>query len=186
MKYLNLSSFIQISTIKDEKSAAKFHYIKTVSGNVVPQSIAFRVVSIYWQGSSSVPLISEREGTDPHWKHLRCTHFASSRGSRDVIASLACVRLTGWPVAWNLRRAVLSADAGLLVLCWYWNGSNTSQLSHGNIWVFFTWSQPDGEFDNKRTRRSLSMMCMVGGIWSCHRLHTVYFANQLYYASKSA
>ena len=36
---------------------------------------------------------------------------------RDVIASLACVRLTGWPsVAWNWRRAVLSADAGLLVL----------------------------------------------------------------------
>jgi len=49
MKYLNLSSFIQISTIKDEKSAAKFHYIKTVSGKVVAQSIAFRVVLIYWQ-----------------------------------------------------------------------------------------------------------------------------------------
>jgi len=28
-------------------------------------------------GGSSVPLISERKGTDPHWKHLRCTHFAS-------------------------------------------------------------------------------------------------------------
>jgi len=26
---------------------------------------------------SSVPLISERKGTDLHWKHLRCTHFAS-------------------------------------------------------------------------------------------------------------
>jgi len=24
-----------------------------------------------------VPLLSERKGTDPHWKHLRCTHFAS-------------------------------------------------------------------------------------------------------------
>jgi len=35
------------STIKDEKSAAKFHYIKTVSGKVVEHS-AFRVVSIYW------------------------------------------------------------------------------------------------------------------------------------------
>jgi len=42
--------FWTISTIKDEKSAAMFHYIKTVSGNVVAQSIAFRVVSIYWQG----------------------------------------------------------------------------------------------------------------------------------------
>jgi len=31
------------------------------------------------------------------------------------LASLACVRLTGWPVYWNWRRAVLSADADLLV-----------------------------------------------------------------------
>jgi len=49
INYLNLSSFEQVSTIKDEKSAAKFHYIKTASGRVVSQSIAFRVVSIYWQ-----------------------------------------------------------------------------------------------------------------------------------------
>jgi len=28
-------------------------------------------------GGSSVPLISERKETDPHWKHLRCTHFGS-------------------------------------------------------------------------------------------------------------
>jgi len=49
VKYLNLSSFVRIGilTIKDEKSTAKFHYIKTVSGKVVAQSIAFRVVSIY-------------------------------------------------------------------------------------------------------------------------------------------
>jgi len=50
---------------------------------------------------SSVPLISEHKGTDLHWKHLHCTHFASQRGSRDIIVSLACVQLTGWPVAWN-------------------------------------------------------------------------------------
>jgi len=43
-------AFWTILTIKDEKSAAKFHYIKTVSGIVVAQSIAFRVVSIFWQG----------------------------------------------------------------------------------------------------------------------------------------
>jgi len=55
IKYLNLSSFIQVSTIKDEKSAAKFYYIKTVSGTVVAQSVAFRVVSIYWQGDDTFP-----------------------------------------------------------------------------------------------------------------------------------
>jgi len=42
-------------TIKDEKSAAKFHYIKTLSGKLVAQSIAFRVVSIYWQGVAPFP-----------------------------------------------------------------------------------------------------------------------------------
>jgi len=50
IKYLNLSYFIEVSTIKDEKSAAKFHYIRTASGKVVAQSIAFPAVSIYWQG----------------------------------------------------------------------------------------------------------------------------------------
>ena len=33
--------------MKDEKSAAKFHYIKTVSVKVVARSIAFRVVYEY-------------------------------------------------------------------------------------------------------------------------------------------
>ena len=36
-----IMSFMQVSTIKDEKSAAKLHYIKTVSSKVVAQSIAF-------------------------------------------------------------------------------------------------------------------------------------------------
>jgi len=56
--YLNLSSFIQVSTITDKKSAAKFHYIKTVSGKVVAQSIAFRMVSINWPGDDRFPLKS--------------------------------------------------------------------------------------------------------------------------------
>ena len=47
--------FWTTSTIKDEKSAAKFHYIKTVSGKVVAHSIAFRPVSIYWQGNDPFP-----------------------------------------------------------------------------------------------------------------------------------
>jgi len=47
--------FWTISTIHEEKSAAKFHYIKTVSGKVVAQSVAFRVVSIYWLGVAPFP-----------------------------------------------------------------------------------------------------------------------------------
>jgi len=47
--------FWTISTIQDEKSTAKFHYINTVSGKVVAQLIGFRVVSIYWRGDDPSP-----------------------------------------------------------------------------------------------------------------------------------
>ena len=47
--------FWTTSTIKDEKSAAKFRYMKTVSGRVVAHSIAFRVVS----GAGGRPLPPE-------------------------------------------------------------------------------------------------------------------------------
>ena len=47
--------FWTTSTMKDEKSAAKFHYIKTVSRRVVSQSIAVRVVSIDWLGVAPFP-----------------------------------------------------------------------------------------------------------------------------------
>ena len=46
--------FWTTSTIKDEKSAAKFHYVKTLSGKVVAHSVAFRVVSTYWQGDDRI------------------------------------------------------------------------------------------------------------------------------------
>jgi len=42
-----------------------FHYIKNVSGKVVAQSIAFRVVSIYWQGEDHFPLKSWLQVTYP-------------------------------------------------------------------------------------------------------------------------
>jgi len=74
IKYLSLPSFIQVSTIKDEKSAAKFHYIKTVSSKVVAQSIAFRVVSICCQGGDPFPLKS--------W--LKLTHHLLKAASLDT------------------------------------------------------------------------------------------------------
>ena len=51
----NSQSVEQDGIIKHKKSAAKFHYIKTVSDKVVGHSIAFRVVSIYWQGDDPFP-----------------------------------------------------------------------------------------------------------------------------------
>jgi len=38
------------------------HYIKTVSGKVVAQSIAFRVVSIYWQRVAPFPWYLNAKG----------------------------------------------------------------------------------------------------------------------------
>ena len=47
------------ATMKDEKSAAKFDYIKNVRGKVVARSIAFRVLSTYWERD----VARGREGT---------------------------------------------------------------------------------------------------------------------------
>ena len=68
--------FQTISTIKDGKSA-KFHYIKTVIGKVVVQSIAFRVASIYWQGDDPFPLKSWLKVTHPLLKAARFDTFAA-------------------------------------------------------------------------------------------------------------
>jgi len=75
-KYLNLLSFIQVLTIKDGNSAPKFHYIKTVSSKVIAQSIAFRVVSIYWQGDDRFPLKSWLNLTHTSWSQRVLTPFA--------------------------------------------------------------------------------------------------------------
>jgi len=45
---------------------------KAVSGNVVVESIAFSSGINMLAGGSSVPLISERKGTDARWKHVNC------------------------------------------------------------------------------------------------------------------
>jgi len=58
--------FWAISTIKDEKSAEKFHYIKILSSSVVAQSNCLSSGINILAGGSSVPLISERKGSDPH------------------------------------------------------------------------------------------------------------------------
>jgi len=62
-------------------------------------------------GGSSVPLISERKGTDPHWKYLRCTHFASARQPwRHCVTSL---RSAHW-LASSLKLAAHFPVSG----CW--------------------------------------------------------------------
>jgi len=87
-------------TIKDKKSAAKFHYIKTVSGKVVAQSIAFRVVSIYWQGYSSVPL--DRPPSEARAMHtLRLIALQPWEISKKVSLQRTCSRKRVFQVAIN-------------------------------------------------------------------------------------
>jgi len=63
---------------KGRNSSAKFHYIKTCQRqSCSAQSNCLSSGINILTGGSSVPLISERKATDPHWKHLRCKHFAS-------------------------------------------------------------------------------------------------------------
>jgi len=64
INYLNLSSWT-ISIIKDEKFTAKFHCIKTIGSKVVAHSIAFRVVSVYWQGVAPFPWYLNAKGPTP-------------------------------------------------------------------------------------------------------------------------
>ena len=74
--------FWTTSTMKDEKSAAKFHYIKAVSSRVVVHSIAFRVVSIYWQGDDPFPLKSCLQVTCPLLSMVSYMGDVRTRNSR--------------------------------------------------------------------------------------------------------
>jgi len=124
--------FRTTSTIKDEKSAAKFHYIKTVGGRVVAQSIAFQVVWIYWQGVAPFPWYLNTKGPTPIGStcvaHTLPHGTAAVRNiekkfnySKHAVENRLCKSPTS-PLspASNWWRAVLSADAGLLVsfLCY--------------------------------------------------------------------
>jgi len=133
IKYLNFVVFWTISTIQDEKSAAKFHYIKTVSSKVGAQSIAFRVVSIYWQGIAPFPWYLNAKGPGPHWKHLRCTlGVIAWQPWRHCVTSL---RSAHW-LASSLKLAARCPVSGCWPSCFFQEDSaqvhcvpNTMQLS---------------------------------------------------------
>ena len=90
------------------------HYIKTVRWQSCSAINCLLTGINILAGGSFVPLISERKWTDPHWKHLRCTHFASSHGTRDVIASLVTSLHLAHSMASSLKLAVRCLVSG----CW--------------------------------------------------------------------
>jgi len=62
--------FWTTSTIKDGKSAAKFHYIKTVSGKVVAQSLPFEWYQYIGRGTTPSPL-----NLSSKWLALSCQWY---------------------------------------------------------------------------------------------------------------
>ena len=104
IKYLNLSSFIQVLTMKDEKSAAKFHYIKTATGNIVAQSIAFRVVSTYWQGNDHFPLKCWLKLTHPLLKAVSFDTFCLVAPQPQEILKEVQLLNKNW--TWAFQRAI--------------------------------------------------------------------------------
>jgi len=76
IKYLNLSSFGRLRQYKAKclLHSSLYKYCQRQSCSAINcLSSGIKILAV----GSSVSLISERKGTDPHWKHLRCTHFAS-------------------------------------------------------------------------------------------------------------
>ena len=107
------------------------HSIKTVSGKVVAQSIAFRVVSIYWQGVAPFPWYLNAKGPTPleapalHtlrliarrlWRHcvtsLRSAHWLAS----SLKLAARCPVSGCWPSCSSLLKTVLKC-VNILLLC---------------------------------------------------------------------
>jgi len=93
IKYLNLSLFIQVSTIKDETSAEKFHYIKNQWQSCSTINCLSCGINIL-AGGSSILLISARKGTDPP---LEARAFNTLRLiARQPPTSVTSLRLAHW------------------------------------------------------------------------------------------
>ena len=73
--------------------------MKTVSGKVVTQSIAFRVVSIYWQGDGYGPKIV---GAVPLWGSWVTSNTMWPGPRPTCVPSFILIRPTVWPQYTNV------------------------------------------------------------------------------------
>jgi len=107
--------------MKDEKSAAQFHYVKTVSGKVVAQSIAFGVVSIYWQVVALFPWYLNAKGPTPIGSTcVAHTSPHSAAAVRDIEKSLITANMqskTGFPSSHQLKSYVTPETCLKLAAC---------------------------------------------------------------------
>ena len=135
IKYVNFVVFWTISTIKDKKSAAKFHYIKTVNSKVVTQSIAFRVVSIYWQEVAPFPWYLNAKDRPPlEAPALHTLRLIARQRWRHCITSL---RSAHW-LASSLKLAARCPVSGCWPSClqYMWQSSDGSDTA-GEVETLF-------------------------------------------------
>jgi len=83
---------------KGRKVCCKVSLYNNVSGKVVAQSIAFRVVSIYWQGVALFPCYLNAKGPTPIGSTCVAHTSPHSAAAVTSLRHWPCVRITGWPV----------------------------------------------------------------------------------------
>ena len=141
--------------MKDKKSAAKFHYIKTVSGRVVAQSIAFRVVSIYWQELAPYPWYLNAKGQTrigstcvahmfrliarQPWRHcvtsLRSAHWLAS----SLKLAARCFVSRCWPSCFIYWAPLLPTFAPCFDIWNQIHSTQLNQLSRTQVWTPLCW-----------------------------------------------
>ena len=121
------------------------HYIKTVSGKVVAQSIAFRVVSICWQGYlRSLDIWTQRdrpalEAPALHTLRLIMRHPAPCR---HCVTSLRSAH-SGWPMASSLKLAARCPVSGCWPSClkYRWYALCLLYRGFSERWIPAWWSE---------------------------------------------
>jgi len=146
--------FWTISTIQDEKSAAKFHYIKTFSGKVVTQSIAFWVVSIYWPEVAPFPWYLNAKGptrigstwfhtlgliAQQPWRHcvtgLRSAHWLAS----SLKLAACCPVSRCWPSCKISKCSVFCQPAVVTTEYTLYSGTWVGTDKIPMIWLCTAW-----------------------------------------------
>jgi len=92
------------------------HYIKTVSGKVVAQSITFRVLSIYWQGVAPFPWYLNAKG--PTRIGSTCVAHTSPHSAAAVTSLLTSLRSAHW-LASSLKLAARCPVSGCWPSCYH-------------------------------------------------------------------
>ena len=116
-----------------EKSATKFHCLKTSSSKVVAQSTTYRTVSTFWQGMTPFPQNLDLKAPTPNKKDVRF-RFHTRRAVQSAIADLLATILAS-----NEKTRVVWEMASCL---WRWSMYHHIWLVNGAAWGQSTCHNP--------------------------------------------